>query len=136
MIDGCGILRPVQRPVHDVVTFGPILAAHVLNNADVAAFDDDVGGVVVTGEDGAQVRALGVCRELVGVVGSAGEEDGGAVGALGHQDYRVELDAVPHRDHGLAAGVVEAGGRGAEGVGGLARQRRRLRGRARRRGAE
>ena len=130
------VLRPVERPVHDVVALGAVLAADVLHHADVATFDDHVGGVVVAGEDGAQVRALCVGGELVGAVGGAGEEDGRAVGALWHQDDGVELDPVAHRDHDLAAGVVEAGSRRAEGVGGLARQRRRLRGRARRRGAE
>ena len=47
VIDRRRILRAVQRTIHDVVAFGAILAAHVLNYADVAAFDDYVGGVVV-----------------------------------------------------------------------------------------
>ena len=58
MIDRRRVLRAVQRPVHHVVAFGAVLAAHVLNDADVAAFDDDVGGVVVAVQDRAEVRAL------------------------------------------------------------------------------
>ena len=53
VIDRRRIQRPVQRPVHHVVALGAVLAAHVLHHADVAAFDDDVGGVVVA------VRASG-----------------------------------------------------------------------------
>src|SRR3546814_20697553 len=47
VVDRGGILRAVQRPVHHVVAFGAVLAAHVLHHADVAVLDDDVGDVVV-----------------------------------------------------------------------------------------
>jgi hypothetical protein len=47
VIDRRGILRPVQGAVHHVVAFGAVFAANVLHHADVAAFDDHVGGVVV-----------------------------------------------------------------------------------------
>ena len=40
VIDRRRILRPAQRPVHHVVAFGAVLAADVLDDADVAAFDD------------------------------------------------------------------------------------------------
>jgi hypothetical protein len=55
VIDARGIERAVERAVHDVVAFGTVLAADVLDDANVAAFDDDVHGVVVAFEDGAEV---------------------------------------------------------------------------------
>ena len=42
LVDGRGVLRAVEGAVHDVVAFGAVLAADVLDDADVAAFDDDV----------------------------------------------------------------------------------------------
>ncbi len=45
------VLRTLQRAVHHVVAFGAVLAANVLDHANVAAFDDHVGGVVVAGQD-------------------------------------------------------------------------------------
>ena len=83
VIDRRRVLRPVQRPVHHVVALGAVLAADVLDDADVAALDDHLGGVVVAAQDGAEVGALGMGRELVGAVGRAGQEDGRAAGASG-----------------------------------------------------
>ena len=117
MIDGGGILRAVQRAIHDVVTLGAVLAANVLDHADVAAFDDDFDGVVVAVEDGTQMGARRVTGELVGVVRRAGEEDRSVLCAFRNKDDGVKLDAVAHRDHDLAADVVEGIGDGIE-VGG------------------
>jgi hypothetical protein len=47
VIDWGGILRAVQRAIHYVIAFGAVFAADILDYADVAAFDDYVGGVVV-----------------------------------------------------------------------------------------
>ncbi len=47
MIDGGGIQRAVQRAIDDVVAFGAVFAANVLDDADVAAFEDHFEGVVV-----------------------------------------------------------------------------------------
>ena len=83
VIDRRRIQRPVQRAVHHVVPLGAVFAAHVLHDADVAALDDDVGGVVVSLEDRAQVRAVGVGRQLGGVVGRARQQDRGALAPFG-----------------------------------------------------
>ena len=47
VIDRRRVLRPAQRTVHHVVAFRAVLAADVLDHADVAALDDHVGRVVV-----------------------------------------------------------------------------------------
>ena len=57
-----GVQWAAEGAVHDVVAFGAVLAADVLDDSDVAAFDDDVGCVVVAVEAGAEVRALRVGR--------------------------------------------------------------------------
>src|SRR6202041_634033 len=107
-----GIQRPVQRPVHDVVALGTILTAHVLDDADVAAFDDDVSGIVVAFENWAEVRTVGVRSQVARVVRRGRGKDGGGVRAFGGEDDRVESYAVAHRDHYIAAGVVEEVGDG------------------------
>ena len=58
VIDRRRVLRAAQRPVHHVVALGAVLAANVLDHANVSAFDDHVGGVVVAGQDRAEVRAV------------------------------------------------------------------------------
>ena len=108
VVDRRGVLGAAQRAVHDVVALGPVLAAHVLHHADVAALHDHVGGVVVAGQDGPQVRAGRVLGERLGVVGGPGEQHGRAFGALRHQDHGQELHAVAHGDHDLAPHVIEA----------------------------
>ena len=108
VIDRRLVLRAAQGPVHDVVPLGAVLAADVLHDADVAALQDHIDGVVVAVQDRPEVRALGVARELVGVVGRAGQEDRRSFRALRDQDDGVQLDAVAHGNHHLAPGVVEA----------------------------
>src|SRR5689334_5091911 len=49
------VLRPVQRTIHHVVAFGTVLAANVLDHANVSAFDNHVGGVVVTVQDRTEI---------------------------------------------------------------------------------
>ena len=109
-VDGGGILRPVDGAVHHVVALGAVFAADVLDDADVAALDDDVGRVVVAVENRAEVGALEVRGEFVGAVGRAREQDWRARCAFRHQDDRVQPDAVAHGDHDFAACVVEAAG--------------------------
>ncbi len=124
MVDFGGVAWTGEGTIHDVFAFGTVLAADVLDDADVAAFDDGFDGVVVAVEDGAEVGAFGVGGEGFGVVGGAGEEDGGAAGVFRGEDDGVEFDAVAHGDHFCAAGVVEGfrfggeGGRGFVGLGG------------------
>ena len=115
---GRGILRPVDGAVHHVVAFGAVLAANVLDNADVAAFNDHVGGVVVAVECRPEVRARRVAGELIGVVRRARQQNRRVLGALRNQDDGVQPHAVAHGDHDVAAFVIEAGGRGlkADGV--------------------
>ena len=122
MVDGGWVEWAAQGAVHDVVALGAVLAADVLDDADVAAVDDDVGCVVVAVEAGAEVRALHVCRQRVGAVGRAGEEDRRVFCTLWHEDHGVKLDAVAHRDHDLAPVVVEAAVCRHECRGRLARQ--------------
>ena len=110
VIDGRRILRPAQRAVHHVVALRPVLAAHVLHRTDVAALDDDVGGVVVALQDRPEMRAVRVARERGGAVRRAREEDGRPRCALRHDDDGVQLHAVAHRDHHVALDVVEGGG--------------------------
>jgi len=105
-----GVQRPAQRAVHHVVAFRPVLAADVLHDPDVALLDDHVGRVVVTLEDGAEVRARGVAGEHVGAVGGPREKDRGPLRSLWHQDHRVQPDPVAHRDHHLAPEVIEVTG--------------------------
>ena len=75
MIDGRRILRAAQRAIDDVVPLGAVLAADVLHDADVAAFEDHVEGVVIAVQNRPEVSALGVARELVGVIGRPGQEN-------------------------------------------------------------
>ena len=70
VIDGGRVLRSVQRPVDYVVALGAMLAAHILDHADVAASNDHVGGVVISLQDGAEMRALGVTRKSARIVRS------------------------------------------------------------------
>jgi len=49
-----------ERTVHDLVALGAVFAADVFNDADVASLDDDVGGVVVAVERGAEVGDGGI----------------------------------------------------------------------------
>ncbi len=108
VVDRRRVLRTTQWTVHDVVPFGPVFPADVLDNADVASLDNDVGRVVVAGQDRAEVRAFGVAGQGRGVVRGARQQDGRALCALGHEDHGVQPDAVPHRDHHVAPGVVES----------------------------
>jgi hypothetical protein len=131
-VGGVVDLRRVQRPaegaVHDVVALGAVLAPHVLDDADVAPVDDDVRGVVVALDGGAEVGALRVARQRLRVVRSAGEEDRRPLRPLRHEDHGVEADAVAHRDHHVAPLVVPAFRRRDELLRRLAREERLGRG--------
>ena len=107
VIDRCRVLRTAQWPVHHVIAFGAVLPANVLDDADVTALDNHVGRIVVAVENRAQMRAFGVTRERRRVVRRPREEDGRAPGAFRQHDHRVQLDAVPHRDHDVALDVLE-----------------------------
>ena len=50
VVDGGWVEGAVEGAVHDVIALGAVLAADVLDDADVATVDDDVGGVVVAVE--------------------------------------------------------------------------------------
>jgi hypothetical protein len=81
----------VDVPVHDVVPFGLVLAAHVLQNTDVAALDNrligDVGAVDDLCEVGAWIRGDPRIRPIR----CAGEENGCVLCASWYEDERVEL---------------------------------------------
>ncbi len=110
MIDVAGVERAAQRPVDHVVPLGPVLAAHVLEDPDVAVLDDDVRRVVVSVEHRAEVRARDVARQSLGVVGCPGQEQTGSPFRRGlrHQDDGVELHPVAHGDVHDAPVVVPA----------------------------
>ena len=76
---------------------------------DVAAFDDDVDGVVVAGQDRPKVRALGVTRQLRSRrMASESTESARCALSLRHEDDRVQPDAIAHWNHHVAPLVVEA----------------------------
>ena len=97
-----------QRAVHHIRALRAVLAADVLDDADVAALGDDVGGIIIPVERGDQMPALHVGGQRVRVIGRAGQQHRRAGRALGDQDHGVELDAVAHRDLGDAPFVVPA----------------------------
>src|SRR4029453_11671601 len=112
VIDDGGIQTTPQRTVHDIVAFRAVLAADILYNADVSAFDDHLGCIVIAAEDGTEMRALRMTGEDVGVVRRASEQDGRVLRASRYEDDGVKLDAVTHRNHLFAPDVVErVGGR-------------------------
>ena len=121
MIDRGRIERAGQRAVHHVIAFRPILAAHVLHHADVAAFDDDVGGVVVALQDGTEVGTVGMADQAVGVVGRTGQQHRRILGVAGDDDDGIEPGAVAHGHHHGALDVVITAGDGEEFGGRLGR---------------
>jgi hypothetical protein len=120
LVDRRGILRAVHGAVHHVVTLGTVLAANVLNDADVAAADNHVRGVVVAVDCRPQMRAGSVTGLVVGAVGRAREQDGRVGGAFRDENHRVQVDSIAHGDHGIAALVIEGGCSGLELIGRLA----------------
>ena len=124
VVDGRRVLRPAHRPVHDVVALGAILATNVLDDPDVAAVDDHVHRVIVAVEHRREAGAVDVGGQRGGVIGRPGQQHRRALGALRHQDDGVQPDAVPHGDHHVAPGEVEAVGHRREARRGFARQLR------------
>ena len=82
VIDGRGIQRTVQRAVHHVIAFGAVLAAHVLHDADVAAFDDHFGRIVIAVKNRTEVRAGGLTGLRGRIVRRAREQHGRIFRAL------------------------------------------------------
>src|ERR1700722_8194952 len=68
MVDRGRVPRPAQRTIHDVVALRSVLAAYILDHPNVAAFDNDVGGIVVSIEIWTEVSAVGVAGEFSSVV--------------------------------------------------------------------
>src|SRR5262249_6378969 len=48
MVDGRWVQRSAQWTIYDVVSFGTVLAAYILDDTDVTAFQDHVHGVVIS----------------------------------------------------------------------------------------
>ncbi len=110
MIDRRGVERPVQRAIHYVITFGIILAAHVLHHANVAAFHDHICRIVVALENGPEMRTRGMRCELRRTVRRARKENGrviGSGGTLGDKNHRMQLHAIAHGDHDIPPRVIE-----------------------------
>src|SRR4051812_35190163 len=106
MIDGGGVERAAQGPRHHILAFGPVLAAHVLVDADIAVIDE-FG--VHDGEDFLDLLARIAPGGLRRVIGGAGEEDRARACPLAHDDDGVEPLAVAHRDHDFAADIIGVG---------------------------
>src|SRR5262249_15890228 len=104
------------------VALGPVLTANVLYGADVATLDDDIRGVVVAVQDGAEMRALVVTGEGGRVVRRPGQQNRSAFRSVRHQDHSVQLDTVAHWNHYVAGRVIEGVGDGLERTGRFTRQ--------------
>ena len=74
VIDLRRIQRPNQRPGHDVVALGAVLAAHILHDSDVAAIQDGIGGGVVVVDERREVRAWTARNSSRRAVRSTGQE--------------------------------------------------------------
>ena len=109
-VDRSWILRPAVGAIHHVVALGAVLATNVLNDADVAAVENDVDGVVIAVEIRSEVRAGGMRGEFVGAVGRTSQQDRGMRRAFGNENHGVQVDTVAHRDHGFAPLEIERGG--------------------------
>ena len=120
MVNRRGIARPAERAVHDVIALGAILAAHVLHDANVAAVDDDIGGVVVTLQNRPEVRALGMAGERLGIVRRARQQNRRQLGTLRNQDHGGQFYPIAHGDHDALTPVFK-------GTGGDGELRRNLR---------
>ena len=105
MVDVRGIQRTLERPGHDVVALGAVLAADVLEDADVAVGDEDL--IALRQRCQHTRRARPRCARR-GVVRRARQEHRRTLGGLGNDDDGVELDAVAHRNHLDALDVVVA----------------------------
>nr|GEU28205.1 hypothetical protein [Tanacetum cinerariifolium] len=107
---GAGVVeRALEGARHHVVAVGAVLAAHVLEGADIAGIDQHL---VALGQGGGHAGADVALGAAAGVVRGAGEDDGRfgvLAGRLGDHDHGMELDAVAHRDHDLALDVVGVG---------------------------
>ena len=110
MIDRGGIQWAAQRTRHHVVALGAVLAAHVLNDADVTAFENHFESVVIAVKAGSEMGTVRASGEIVGVVGRARKKYGSVFGAFGHENDGVQFQAVAHGNHHVAACVVETAG--------------------------
>src|SRR3546814_20853963 len=88
-----------------------VFAADVLDDADIAAVDDDIGRIVIAVEERSEVPALALAGERGRIVGRAGHQDAGMMRALGHQYDGDQLPAVPNPAHPVPAFVIEGRGR-------------------------
>ena len=110
MVDRRRIQRPVQRPVHHIVAFRSVLAAHVLHHADVSALHNHFDRVVIAVQNRSQMRTLRMTQQCAGVIRRPRQQDRRILRALGNHDHRMQLHPVAHRDHHIPLDVVEAGG--------------------------
>ncbi len=77
MIDGSGVQRPAQRPVHHIVALRAVLAAHVLDHADVIAALHRLVRHIGVVDQRRQVRAVFI-RDAIGrAIRGARQQDGG-----------------------------------------------------------
>ena len=96
----------MQRTIHYVIAFGIVLAAHVLHDADVAAFHYDFGRIIVAPEGWAEMLACRVRSKRGSAIRRTRKEDRRVLRAFGHEDDGVKLDTIAHGNHNVAARVV------------------------------
>ena len=103
MIDGARVQRSLERPGHHVVAFRPILAAHVLEHADVAVHHEDLVALRQRPEHPRRWRPL---RSPRCVVGRTRQDQWRLSGSFGHDDDGVQFHTVAHRNHDVALDVI------------------------------
>src|SRR5437773_12251756 len=91
VIDRSGIERTAQRARHYIVDLGAVLAAYVLDDADVTTFEDDFERVVIAMKFASEMSAVRVRGEIVSVVGRGGWESGRVLRAFRRDDSGVQL---------------------------------------------
>src|SRR5262249_37578858 len=84
-----------------------VLAANILNHADVSAFNDDFSSIVIAGQNWAKMGALHVARKFRCVVRRARQQNRCAFRPFGYEDDGVQLYAVTHWDHHLSPAVIK-----------------------------
>ena len=106
IVDGGGVERAPEWPVHHIIAFGFVDAAHVLIDADIAIVDK-LG--VHDREDLLDLLAPIAKACLAGIIRGASQQHRATGGALAHDDDGEQLHAIAHRNHHFAADIIGLG---------------------------